>query len=251
MGGMEAVELLECACADAWPALVDQPLGQWRMRAADGFTGRANSTLVVGAPDRPLPDALHAVADFAVAHGIPARAQVPVGSRFETGLADAGWQADQRHSGAGGVLVLTGPLDKLAGALPEGVTAEPDAPADWWPLAVDAQAPTTAQRHVLTSGERVAFGVARIAGRLAGVVRGAVVGPADDGLLHISRLAVAREFRRRGLATAVMAALAAWAGPLGVRRYVLQVVDANRGAITLYAGLGGVEHHRYQYWVPA
>ncbi|WP_264081631.1 hypothetical protein [Gandjariella thermophila] len=35
---MDDVTRLEHLCADAWPALADEPLGQWRMRAAGGFT---------------------------------------------------------------------------------------------------------------------------------------------------------------------------------------------------------------------
>jgi len=45
-----AVARLERICADAWPPVVQRPLGQWWLRAAGGFTGRANSALVVGDP---------------------------------------------------------------------------------------------------------------------------------------------------------------------------------------------------------
>src|ERR671924_243065 len=36
-----AVARLEHICADAWPAVVERPLGQWRLRAAGGVTRRA------------------------------------------------------------------------------------------------------------------------------------------------------------------------------------------------------------------
>ena len=65
---MERVELLERACADAWPALVDERLGEWRLRAGGGFTVRANSTLVLGSPDRPVLAALLAATGFAERH---------------------------------------------------------------------------------------------------------------------------------------------------------------------------------------
>ena len=48
-----AVARLENVCADAWPARVDRPLGAWRLRAAGGFTGRANAALAVGDPGDP------------------------------------------------------------------------------------------------------------------------------------------------------------------------------------------------------
>ena len=53
-----AVARLENVCADAWPARVDRPLGAWRLRAAGGFTGRANAALAVGDPGIPVPAAL-------------------------------------------------------------------------------------------------------------------------------------------------------------------------------------------------
>ena len=243
---MNPIELLERACADAWPALVDEPLGQWRMRAAGGFTGRANSTLVVGAPDRPVTRALYAVGGFAARHGIPARIQVPVGSPFEDEFTASGWHSDNSHSGADGVLVMTGPVAALTGDFTDEVSAAPQPPEDWWPLAIGTTDPTPAQRHVLTAGSGLTFGLARISGKLAAVVRGAVVGD----LLHVGRLAVDPDFRRRGLARAVMAASAAWAQGRGALRYVLQVTESNHAAIALYRSLGATEHHRYRYWVP-
>ncbi|WP_425563726.1 GNAT family N-acetyltransferase, cg3035/Rv0428c family [Prauserella halophila] len=75
---------IEHACADAWPAVVDEQLGEWRLRAAGDFTGRANgappanegvagggSALAVGDPGRELPAALTAVCDFSHHHAIP------------------------------------------------------------------------------------------------------------------------------------------------------------------------------------
>ncbi|EWM67643.1 hypothetical protein MCBG_04776, partial [Micromonospora sp. M42] len=56
-----AVVALELAADEAWPAPVRGRLGDWRLRWADGWTGRANSALPVGDPDRPLPAALDAV----------------------------------------------------------------------------------------------------------------------------------------------------------------------------------------------
>lgn len=42
------VEDLERAAALHWQAPETEPLGEWRLRAAAGFTGRANSALPVG-----------------------------------------------------------------------------------------------------------------------------------------------------------------------------------------------------------
>jgi ribosomal protein S18 acetylase RimI-like enzyme len=244
---VDTVYQLERACADAWPSVVDRPLGQWRLRAAGGFTGRANSALTLGDPGRPLTAALAAARAFAAEHDIPATAHVVVGADVESGLVDAGWVIDEHHTGGAESAMLTGRLADLAGGVPAGTTVPERVTADWWPLAVGAAAPTPAQRHVLCGGSPVGFGTAREPdGRVVGVVRGAVVGD----LLHVARLAVDPAHRRRGTATGLLAALAAWGTRHGARRYALQVATHNRGALSLYAGLGARRHHHYRYWIP-
>lgn len=244
---MDTVEQLESACADAWPAVVDETLGQWRLRAAGGFTGRANSALTLGDPGVPVADALRRVMAFAAANDIGPAAHVVVGTSLEADLATAGWAVDEAHPGGAESVVLTGPLTSLAGPVPAGVTVPERVPDDWWPLAVGAAEPTAAQRTVLAGRGGVGFGTARVAGQVVGVVRGAVVGD----LLHIARLAVAPAHRRRGLATGLLAALAEWGAAAGAVRCALQVATHNSGALSLYAGLGCQPHHRYRYWRPA
>jgi len=62
--GNRRVTDLERAAALHWQAPDIQPLGDWLLRAAAGFTGRANSALPVGDPGLPLPDAVAAVEDW-------------------------------------------------------------------------------------------------------------------------------------------------------------------------------------------
>jgi N-acetylglutamate synthase len=244
------VDNLELACALAWPAVVDRPLGQWRLRAAGGFTGRANSALTIGSPDRSIPAALRAVRAFAEEHEIQPATHVVTGSRLEPALALAGWTVDTEHPGGASSLVLTGALAGLARTvrprLP-GIAVADRVSADWWPLGAGTPDPSPAQRHVLTSGALVGFGRAvTAAGAVVGVVRGAVVGE----LLHIARLAVDPAHRRTGLATGLLHALADWADANGATRYALQVAEHNAAAITLYTGLGATRHHGYRYWIP-
>jgi ribosomal protein S18 acetylase RimI-like enzyme len=233
---VDAVTELELLCADAWPALVDERLGQWRLRAAGGFTGRANSALTTGDPGRPIAEALDATSAFAARHGIRAAAHVTQGSETERRIRDAGWQPALDHPGGAESQVMTGPLP----------TGEPigevlDKPSrQWWQLAVGE--PTAAQRHVLGTGPRLGFGYVED----AAVVRGCIV----DSTLHISRLAVAPELRRQGVARRLLAALGAWAQECGADRAVLQVATHNTPAIRLYEELGFEEHHRYGYWRP-
>jgi ribosomal protein S18 acetylase RimI-like enzyme len=75
------------------------------------------------------------------------------------------------------------------------------------------------------------------------VARGVLV----DHWLVVTAVTVAERARRRGLGTAVMAALADWARGRGGRTCVLQVAAGNAAALALYARLGFTEHHRYHY----
>lgn len=236
---MDPSEIIELRCADAWPAVTEDEVGDWRLRAASGFTGRANSALALGDPGVPVPEALARVCEFAHVHGVRPVVQVIVGTETERAIEAAGWVPDTGHAAGHLVSVLLGPL----GAGAAGVEFLPEPSPSWWELAAGTTEPTPAQRHVLTTGE-VGYGVAEIR---AGAVRAAVAGE----LLHVSRLAVRPEHRRRGLARALMAASGAWAAERGAARCVLQVAVENAPALALYETLGFREHHRYRYWVPA
>lgn len=51
---------LELLAARGWRGTEEDRLGTWLLRAAGGFTGRANSALVAGDPGRSLPEAVDA-----------------------------------------------------------------------------------------------------------------------------------------------------------------------------------------------
>jgi N-acetylglutamate synthase len=243
-----AVARLENLCADAWPARVDEPLGAWRLRAAGGFTGRANAALAVGDPGIPVPAALEAVRTFADGHGVPPRVHVPIRSPWDRAVAAAGWVLDAGHEAGAEVAVLVADVDRLGAH--HSAVALTERPDDaWWALALGRE-PTPDERWVLDPGShavpeptvRTAFGL--VAG--AGAIRAAVVG--DH--LHLSRLAVRPESRRAGTGTALTAAAATWGREQGARWAVLQVALHNTVARAFYDALGATEHHRYRYLVP-
>jgi N-acetylglutamate synthase len=238
-GTVHDVDLLEHLCARAWPALADERLGDWWMRAADGFTGRANSTLTTGDPGVPIAEALRGTEDFARSHGIEPTAHVVMGSRYERAIEAEGWRVNLDHPGGAESLVMTGRLETFA-----GTPARSDGTPGWWELAASKD-PTPAQRHVLATGE-VCFAGIEENGVAVAAVRGAVV----EDLLHVARLAVRPEHRRKGLARELMSRVAGWGAERGAKTCVLQVAEHNRPAIRLYEELGCTEHHRYRYWIP-
>src|SRR5580704_16183417 len=110
--------------------------GGWLLRAACGFTGRANSALASGDPGMPLADALAEISRWYAARGLPAMVSVPYptddphASPVDRLLAGLGWPV---RSGAATVMTAASAAvaDAAAGAAAAvrvDLDAEPDEP---------------------------------------------------------------------------------------------------------------------------
>jgi ribosomal protein S18 acetylase RimI-like enzyme len=74
-------------------------------------------------------------------------------------------------------------------------------------------------------------------------------GVVDEGWLGVACVEVAPDARRRGLASAIMAALWSWGREQGATRSYLQVESDNAAALAMYAAQGYWPHHDYRYRV--
>jgi N-acetylglutamate synthase len=233
---------LERLAARSWRGLEEERFGDWLLRAGGGFTGRANSALVVGAPPIGLPAAVEAVTEWYARRGLRPMAQVPLpgAEDADAAFAAAGWNTVED------VLVLTADL----GGRPEptlrvDLAPEPD---DAWLAGYRYRgtALPPVAREVLVNTQQPVFAAVRLdpaPAPLAAVARGAVV----DDWLCVTAVTVEDRYRRRGLATAVMDRLGSWGRAHGARSCLLQVVESNAPALALYRRLGFTEHHRYHY----
>jgi GNAT superfamily N-acetyltransferase len=277
---------LEQRAALGWRAPEEERLGDWLLRAAGGFTGRANSALATGHPGCPLDQAARAVQDWYQARALPAMIAVPypaarpqaiAADRF---LAECGWgvrpgtatvmtaRTEQVARVAGPVLPGEGPAG-LAGEGPAGpVGGGTGRPAGGDPAPVPIEVPVEVEmdpepseewlalyhyrgqpslppiaRQVLTSAPWQAFASIRGGGETVAIGRVAVAA----GWAGLTAIEVAPGHRRRGLATAVTAALAAQAAAHGAGHLYLQVEGDNEPARTLYRRMGFLAHHDYHY----
>ena len=239
---LPGVAELERLAARTWRGLEEERYGNWVLRAGGGFTGRANSVLVVGEPPDPLPAAVDAVTGWYADRGLQPRAQVPTpGSDAADAAFDAaGWERSEDN------LVLVASLTDWAE--PRVSVDLAPAPDDAWLTGYRYRGtplPPIARRILVGATDPVFASVRRspAPAPLAAVARGVVV----DGWLCVTAVTVDDAHRREGLATAVMAALGAWARERGGHSCVLQVASSNGGGLALYDRLGFTEHHRYHY----
>jgi len=247
-----SAEELERICSAGWPATEIEPLGEWVLRAAGGFTGRANSALVAGDPGIGLPEALDRVVRFYAQRVLRARAQVVVGSRWEDDLSAAGWRPSRGDHRPGVVVQVAALRTALAAALamrgqPAAAVRITDRADDaWLSRYLRARDSEIAQvRQVLEGPALVAF--ARVGDPTTGIGRMVVTGD----WAGLSAVEVVPTQRRRGLARAVVAALAEWAVDQGARWAYLQVSTDSVPALALWHSLGFREHHRYRYLEPS
>ncbi|MEV6629505.1 GNAT family N-acetyltransferase [Actinoplanes sp. NPDC051470] len=236
---------LELAANDAWPAPVQARLGSWILRAADNWTGRANSALAVGDPDRTLEEAIDAVVRWYADHGQRAliNAPMPLASPVNAALDERGWSARPL------TLVQTATLARLLTdpvRLDLPPVALADSPSDdWYAMVADHKGtlPTAAKR-VLTGVPETVFAQVRDAqGDLLAVARGTVTGV--QRWHGVALLQTAPTARRTGLAAHVVRAMAQWAAQHGATKAYLQVEERNAAAVALYGKLGFATHHTY------
>jgi GNAT superfamily N-acetyltransferase len=242
---------LELAANEAWPAPVQDRLGGWILRAAQNWTGRANSALAVGDPDRALEAAIDGVIDWYAAHGQQAliNAPMPLAAPVNAALDERGWTARPL------TLVQTAPLATVLAGAPDRTDLPPvDLAAqptdDWFAMVAREKGgqhkgtlPEAAVRVLTGVPETVFAHVRDRDGGLLAVARGTVTGP--DRWHGISLVQSAPEVRRRGLAQHVVRAMARWAQQRGATRAYLQVEERNAPAVTLYGGMGFSTHHAY------
>ncbi|KOG29678.1 GNAT family N-acetyltransferase [Streptomyces resistomycificus] len=245
-GPAASYEELARVASRAWRPLESERLGDWELRAAAGFTRRANSVLPLGDPGLPLDEALTAVRRWYGDRGLPAYVQTATGA---PGTQEALCAELERRQWTREVSaeLWTGALAPVADRTQAPGVALSREADEAWLARYQRKGVSEVALRVLGSGPSVWF--ATLPGATEGEPPAAVGRCVVDGRwAGFAAVEVDPALRRQGLASLVMAALARRALDEGASAAWLQVETDNVGARALYAGLGFSAHHTYHHY---
>lgn len=246
--GVPGADVVERAGLKAWPGIDVAYDGQWVLRAAQGYTKRANSVQSLDVTDEAnAPQRVAASRAWFEVRGLqPVFRVTPLaGPAIVTALDEAGWKTiDASHLFA----------MELGSVLP-------DPRAEIYPL-LDKTFLSIAQRLQGYTDERLASMralLAMIEVPAVGVVlyseTGAPVASAlfdiADGIVITGNVVTDVAQRRKGYGAAMMRTGLSWAHENGATVAALNVAADNPGGQALYRSLGYQRQYDYAYRVPA
>ncbi|MFE3035389.1 GNAT family N-acetyltransferase [Streptomyces canus] len=242
-GPAASYEELARITARGWRPVESEWLGEWELRAASGFTRRANSVLPLGDPGLPLDEALTAVRRWYGDRGLPAYIQTATGAAGTqevlcAELEERGWTREVTAELWTGALA---PVADRPAAEEVLLSREAD---EAWLARYQRKGVSEVALRVLGSGASVWF--ATVPGTDAPAAIGRCV--VDGRWAGFAAVEVDPALRRRGLASTVMAALAQRALDEGASAAWLQVETDNAGARALYERMGFAAHHAYHHY---
>ncbi|WP_329553054.1 GNAT family N-acetyltransferase [Streptomyces sp. NBC_00696] len=228
----------------AWRPVESERLGEWELRAAAGFTRRANSALPLGDPGVPLDEALTALRRWYGDRGLPAYVQTATGAEGTQELLCAelerrGWTREVTAE------LWIGALAPVADRADASGVELSRAADEAWLARYQRKGVSEVALEVLGSGPSVWFATVPGEGAEPAAIGRCVV---DGRWAGFAAVEVDPALRRRGLASVVMAALALRALEEGASAAWLQVEAENVGARALYSGMGFSAHHAYHHY---
>lgn len=250
------IRTLEAAKAAAFPGIDNQMIGGWLARAGDGITERSNSAVPIG-PSAGLQEVpLAQLEEFYRSHNLPCQLMIP----------DRIGRPAEHLPGKRGPEILVMSKELGDSAVNPAQTPAPDAPlanaldpsladaqidlavddtpdADWFSMYKFRGQPLPKKALDLLCHRidgQLGFARLTVDGHLAAITRATIT----DGWLGYSAVAVAPEFRRRGLGTLLCQHLLSWGADNGAEHAYLDVIDSNTAGKALYHKLGFSEHHR-------
>ena len=253
MNIIDKVREVESIAINAWPAEEIISLDGWKLRAAQGVTGRANSVWPnADNKQLTLDEKLTHAEQFYTERGLPPRFQITPAS-LPTDL-DAILEARGYEYFSPTVVQIAEPATILQNTTP--LRQRPDFTIElseefseeWYELYCEAEQ-ATAQASAVRSGilqrirPPVAFATLKIDDNLAAIALGVV----EKEWMGVFNVETHHDYRRRGAASSLMRSLSIWAQMNKASNIYLQVVASNQPARAMYEKLGFSTLYKYHY----
>jgi N-acetylglutamate synthase len=247
----DLIRHLEDLAARAWPPAYVQILEGWQIRHTAGMSYRSNSVLprYSSATGFVLAEQVRLVEEYYASRELAPTFRISPAAHpaeLDTMLAERGYERVADGS------VLIAPLDSMLARVRSapGIVAEvgEQPGCDWLTTYCIAEGIGPHERESLHSvlrrvPGRLAFAVTSVSEDLAATALGVLEGE----WLGLFCVATRPEFRRRGAASAAVAAVSGWGKTLGARNLYLQVEEVNVGARLLYEQAGMQTLYRYHF----
>jgi len=245
-----AASIDRCMAA-AWPAEDIESFGEWTLRSNGGTTRRANSALASGGPKPWTENQLCAAIDTSIGF-YRQRGQRPIvmvssasaPANTSSHLVERGWVDDALTD------VMRASARSVAAAPTRGqanhrVVMDGTLTAEWfelfWSTMTRTDVDRDAYRRIVASSPKPLF--ASVDG--AGVGQAVIVGD----IAIVQCMATREAFRGRGVASAILGALARELVARETDTLALAVMRSNSGARRLYERAGFTASHVYSYLV--
>lgn len=238
---------IEEISANAWPARIRQTMGCWQLRAFDGITKRANSVL----PLYKMPDYewwMDEVDRFYQRQTLPIRFQISDVSPHPLDDMLAAW--GYQFEGQSAVYTATCHEILACAHIDDAlqVIVSPTLTQEWMEAFIQIEKiplhrKAFYQEMFRTIGLQQGFIQVQFHGECVGIGTAVL----ERGWAGLFNLATAQHFRRQGVATCAIHALASWSLQNGAENVYLQVVSDNDKALALYRKLGFRHLYHYHY----
>ncbi|MGD2027186.1 MAG: GNAT family N-acetyltransferase [Anaerolineales bacterium] len=245
----DLVREIEELASNAWRPEIEQHLGGWRLRYTGGHSRRVNSVFPSSPPAAlPLETCLDLVEDFYRRRGMPPRFQLcpaALPANLHAILETRGYTFSA-HT-AMKTQTIARLLEKIRDH-PGRIESENTLTDAWFNTYTTASGydpeSLPIRRGILSRiGPKAQFVLVNHDGKPAATG----LGVAERGWLGVFCVVTDPAHRRKGLASAVMRALAFWGRSQNAERVYLQVMENNPAGLSLYDMLGFKKLYQYYY----
>ena len=237
---LDLVAACEQRLVNCWPAVQTLIFGDWVVRFANGYSGRANSASALRAGAQLSDGEVAGLLPLFRAQGLtPAIRLSPLAEAgLEARLIAMGWRAVTHSIG----MVCDTPLGEI-----DPATVIAPQPPEAWIAGISGwqEARKANPAHLSAIVGRILLPAAFASLREGGHDCAYGMAVVDRGMAEIGSIIVGPQARGRGLGRRLVSSLVGWAAGAGAVRVFLQVEASNAPARALYASLGFRDVYSY------